>query len=1051
MERKFQYMAPANGYPDWNHNPEITHLNSMNAHAASLPFDTAEEALIGNRCSSRFFKSLNGMWKFSFAENAEKRIADFYETNYDCSFWNEIKVPSNWQLEGYDYPQYTNVIYPWNEREPLAPPFAPTVYNPVGSYIRYFTVPKTWDGQPVFLSFQGVESAFYVWLNGEMVGFHKDTFSPSEFDITPYLIEGENKLAVEVYRWCDASWLEDQDFWRLSGIFREVYLYSTPKQHIYDFFVITELDNDYINSKLNISVTLVDYDNCRDNRVTLELHLFDKAKKPVFKTPLSLNVDLSGKRSNAVELTTSIEAPLKWSAEHPNLYTLVLTLKNQDGLLLEAVSTRIGFRKFEIKDGLMKINGQRIVLKGVNRHEFSCTKGRAIDREDMLTDIILMKQHNINAVRTSHYPNQPAWYDLCDQYGIYVIDETNLETHGTWGYHQTEEEECNIPGSKKSWTKPVLDRANSMFQRDKNHPCVIIWSLGNEAFGGENFLKMHDFFKSNDPTRIVHYEGIVHLRKYEAASDIESQMYSNPRDLEAYALNMMHWEVNSLTMNNNKIKPFLLCEYSHSMGNSTGNLFKYTDLFDKYPILQGGFIWDWIDQAILTKTPEGDDYLAYGGDFGDTPNDGNFCGDGLLFADRTVSPKLYEVKKCYQNVRFYPYDLSQGKVRIENKHLFTNLNEYELIWQVYKNGELTEQGKDQIDLEPISSTVITIPFGELKSSGQVDEFFLNLGFVLKTSTLWAEKGYEMSYDQFRLPAVILTNTEAIGQTADMRATEADHILQITGNTFTVGFDTRNGSLIFYNYKGIELIKEGPAPNFWRAITDNDKGSQLPIRCGVWRDCSKLKRLLNFSKEVYQDRITVTERYELPTTPQLSICKIDYSVNGDGLITISQELLPGESLPELPAVGMLLTLDKSLDNVSWYGRGPQENYWDRAHGAKVGIYSGKVKEQLTPYLRPQECGNRTGVRWVRLTNDQGKGIEIKGLPIVEFSALPYTPYELEEADHIYKLPASDKIAVRVNYKQMGVGGDDSWGARTHPEFTLYSNRTYSYSYSIKGIG
>ena len=1035
---KFVYNAPVNGYPDWNNNPEITHLNSVDAHATFVPFDTIEEARKVDRSLSRYFMSLNGLWKFSFAENAEKRIADFYETKYDCSSWKEIPVPSNWQLEGYDYPQYTNVVYPWSEREQLVPPFAPTIYNPVGSYIRYFTVPKEWNGQPVYLSFQGVESAFYAWVNGELVGFSKDTFSPSEFDITPYLIEGENKLAVEVYRWCDASWLEDQDFWRLSGIFREVYLYSTPKQHIHDFFVITELDHDYRNSALDISVKLTDCDLREDNQVTVELHLFDKTGKSVLNAPVSLNVDLSGKMVRDARLTSRVDNPLKWSAEHPNLYTLVLALKNREGSLIEAVSTRIGFRRFEIKDGLMKINGQRIVLKGVNRHEFSSVKGRAIGREEMLTDIALMKRHNINAVRTSHYPNQPLWYDLCDEYGIYVIDETNLETHGTWGYTQTEEEDRNIPGSKACWTDAVLDRANSMFQRDKNHPSVIIWSLGNESFGGENFIKMHDFFRAVDPTRIVHYEGVIHYRKYEAASDIESWMYANPRELEAYALNI-----------NNK-KPYILCEYSHSMGNSTGNLFKYTDLFDQYPILQGGFIWDWIDQAILTKTPEGRAYLAYGGDFGDTPNDGNFCGDGIIFADRTVSPKLYEVKKCYQNVRFISEDLSQGKIKIENKHLFTNLKEYEFIWQVYCNGDLINQGNDEIDLPPGSSTVVMIPFGDLKSSGMAEEFFLNLGFVLKQDTLWADQGYEMSFEQFKLPVRIEVNTEAAPQTAELSASENNHLLTISGTTFTVAFDIENGTLCSYRYKGMELIKEGPAPSFWRAFTDNDRGSGLPNRCKTWRNSGKSRKLLNFSKEVGKDKVIVTFYFEIPTT-QISYCNVVYTAYGDGRINVDQELFPGADLPEIPEVGMLFTLDQAFDNLSWYGKGPHENYWDRASGAKVGIYSGKVKDQMTPYLRPQECGNKTEVRWARLTNDQGMGIEIKGLPLVEINALPYTPYELEETDHHHKLPTSDRIVVRVNYKQMGVGGDDTWGARTHPEFTLYANRTYSYRYSMRGIG
>ena len=1014
----------------------------MDAHVPILPYASLEEAFRADRTSSSYYQSLDGAWKFSFAENADKRIVDFYEAKFDCSSWNEIKVPSNWQLQGYDYPQYTNVSYPWSEREPLSPPFAPTIYNPVGSYIRYFTVPEDWSGQSVFLSFQGVESAFYVWLNGDLVGFSKDTFSPSEFDITSYLIEGENKLAVEVYRWCDASWLEDQDFWRLSGIFREVFLYSTPRQHIYDFFAITELDNNYIHSTLDIKAKLVNYNASESNIVSIEPLLYDKAGRLVKNTLASKNVDLSGTGVCEILLSTYVNNPLKWSAEHPNLYTLVLALRNQEGILIEAVSTKIGFRKFEIKGGLMTINGQRIVLKGVNRHEFSCNHGRAITMEEMLTDITLMKKHNINAVRTSHYPNQTAWYDLCDEYGIYVIDETNLETHGTWGYTQMEEEDRNIPGSKPCWTDAVIDRANSMFQRDKNHPSILIWSLGNESFGGENFLKMHDFLRRMDPTRIVHYEGIVHYRRYEAASDIESQIYANYKQLEAYALN-------SSTDQNGK-KPFILCEYSHSMGNSTGNLFKYTELFDKYPILQGGFIWDWIDQAIMTNTPEGRAYLAYGGDFGDTPNDGNFCGDGLIFADRTISPKLYEVKRCYQNVSFFSEDLSKGRIRIENKHLFTNLKEYDLLWQVLKNGVIFKQGSLLIELPPGSSTVVTIPFGTLTASGIEDEFYLTIGLVLKSDTIWAAKGYEIAFEQMKLPAVLETNIKSAPRTAKLKVSEYDHLLMISGNTFTVAFDTRNGSLVSYNYKGIELIKEGPIPNFWRAITDNDKGSKHQVRCGIWRESGKARKLINFSTAVDSSKVKITLQFDLPT-PELTRCKVVYSIDWDGLITIEQELQPGASLPEIPEVGMMFLLDQEFDNLSWYGKGPHENYWDRSLGAKVGIYSGRVKDQLTPYLRPQECGNKTEVRWARLINNQGMGIEIKGSPQVEFSALPYTPYELEKADHIYQLPASDKIAVRVNDKQMGVGGDDSWGARTHPEFTLYANRTYRYCYSIRGIG
>lgn len=1030
---KFQYTPPANGYPEWNNNPEIVHINRRQAHVACVPYDTMEEALKVDIHTSRYYQSLNGMWKFSFAKKPKERITNFYEYAYDCSSWDDIKVPSHWQLQGYDYPQYTNVVYPWNDTEDIKPPFAPTVYNPVGSYVRTFTVPEDWGDRSIILSFQGVESAFYVWVNGDLVGFSKDSFTPAEFDITSYLREGENKLAVEVYRWCDGSWLEDQDFWRLSGIFRDVYLYSKPRLNINDYFVITDLDDSYTNSTLTIKTRISNPSQLPLDGIHLEAQLYYDNLEVLSKT-LTLPLDLLDKDCYEMELSTDVKNPLKWSAEHPNLYTLVLSLRTEEKLI-EVISSQIGFRKFEIKDGLMHINGKRIVFKGVNRHEFSCDKGRAVDLNDMETDIKLMKQYNINAVRTSHYPNHPMWYELCDRYGIYVIDETNLETHGLWHYHQKEEEDFNVPGSKACWTAAVLDRANSMFQRDKNHPSVLIWSLGNESFGGENFIKMHDFFRSVDPTRIVHYEGIVHLRQYEAASDIESQMYTKPRDIE----HQLH---------HNK-KPFILCEYSHSMGNSTGNLFKYTELFDRLPRVQGGFIWDWVDQAIRTKTLEGIDYLAYGGDFGEKPHDGNFCGDGIIFADKAVSPKLYEVKRCYQNVNFTADNLSKGQIILENKFLFTNLKEFVFVWQLYKNGICQAEGRDIVDIEPGSSSIITIPYGKLEPCSLQDEYYLNVGFVLDTPNIWANSDHEIAFDQFVLPVVHESKTITNTSYHELITDEDDDRIRISGSDFVLVFSKISGEITSYEVSGNTIFKAGPTPHFWRAYTDNDRGNGLPTRCAPWREASQTKSLTSFSTTIENDQISITVVYELPT-PEVSNCKVTYTISDNGQINVKVDLLPGDNLPEIPEIGMLMILEKAFDNLHWYGKGPHENYWDRNLGAKLGLYSGKVSDQFTPYLRPQECGNKTEVRWARLTNDQGVGFEISGDPTIEINALPYTPFELEDYDHVYKLPDSDKVVIRVNYKQMGVGGDDTWGARTHPEFTLYANRNYSYTYSIKGF-
>lgn len=1032
MRQKLSYTPPKNGYPEWNNNPETFQLNRMKAHATLMPHASVEEALKGDRSASAYTASLNGTWKFSFAEKPDLRIVNFFEAGYDTSSWADIQVPGHWQLQGYDYPQYTNVRYPWEGKEDIKPPYAPTQYNPVGSYVRTFTVPEAWKDQPVYISFQGVESAFYVWVNGDLVGYSEDSFTPAEFDLTPYLQEGENKLAVEVYRWCDASWLEDQDFWRMSGIFRDVYLYSTPKAHIYNFCVVADLDDEYRHGHLQIKAEVMNAFGQQLGRHTLEAALYDAVGNPVL-APLSADVELNDEQERELQLSANVENPMKWTAETPYLYSLVLVLKNVSGDFVEAVSCRIGFRRFELADGLMKINGKRILFKGVNRHEFNCDTGRAITYDDMVRDIQLMKAYNLNAVRTSHYPNHPLWYDLCDEYGLYVIDETNLETHGSWNNFQ-EEEGWTVPASKPEWTANVLDRANSMLQRDKNHPSVIIWSLGNESWGGDNFILMHDFFRTNDPTRLVHYEGVTRCRKSDAASDMESQMYTPPHKVEEYA-------------RSNPKKPFILCEYSHAMGNSNGNLFKYCELFDQYPILQGGFIWDWIDQAIRTKTPEGIEYLAYGGDFGDTPNDGTFCGNGLLFADRSVTPKLYEVKKCYQNVKFETVDLKQGRIRVTNSYLFTNLIDYELKWELAKNGIFVEEGTASLDVEAGTAAEITLPYRLPTDVLDGEECTLTVRLVEKADRAWARAGHEVAFEQFLLPVETRAVQASVGKQLQKEETDID--FTAFSSDFSVTFSKLTGDLTSYRYKGVELMKEAPRPNFWRASIDNDKGNKLPERSATWKEAGQERRLHALQIDSYPNKIEIAVEYTLPTT-SISSCKLLYVVRGNGEIQIREELQPGHNLPEMPEIGMIFQLDASFENLQWYGKGPHENHWDRAESARLGIYDGKVADQYVPYLRPQECGNKTDVRWAELTRADGIGLRIEGAPAVELNALPYTPAELEAHDHMYKLPPSDKVALRVNYRQMGVGGDDSWLSKTHPEFTLYANRSYAYSFTMKGI-
>jgi len=1051
-KRKFVYTPPANGYPEWNNNPEIFQLNRMRANATLIPFATVEEALYGKREESASYLSLNGQWKFAFVTSPDKRNTTFHQADFDCSGWDEITVPGHWQLQGYDYPQYTNIRYPWETTEDIKPPYAPTVYNPVGSYVRSFTVPESWTGQPVYISFQGVESAFYVWVNGDLVGYSEDTFTPAEFDLTPYLQSGENKLAVEVYRWCDASWLEDQDFWRMSGIFRDVYLYTTPLAHLYDFTVCTELDETYQDAVLRVEAKAISADGGHFGTITVEGQLYDAQQNPVLQVPIQTAAELDG--AVTCEVEAAIANPLKWSAEQPNLYTLVLSLKDGSGKLLETVSCKVGFRKFELIDGLMCINGKRIVFKGVNRHEFSCDTGRAVGLEDMITDVKLMKAFNINAVRTSHYPNQPKWYELCDEYGLYVIDETNLETHGSWNAGQPELGDFTVPGSRPEWTANVLDRANSMMQRDKNHPSILIWSLGNEAFGGDNFIQMHDFLREADPSRLVHYEGTTMWRASEAATDMESRMYSRPWEIEQYALT---WPK----------KPFILCEYSHAMGNSCGGLHKYTELFDRYPVLQGGFIWDWIDQAIRTTTPDGVTYMAYGGDFGESPHDGNFCGNGIIFADRTVSPKLYEVKKCYQNIDIEAVDLAAGRLRVRNKMLFTSLEAYSCSWTLTEDGHLSAQGVAAVQAAPGEQAELAIELPKRQGKG---EAVLTVSFTLREATSWADAGHELAYEQFILPRAEQTNAQLEQQgermstgTGTVDAALAEGVLTITGqiaadpdkgvaageHPFALRFDLATGVLTSFVVQETERLRSPLVPNFWRAYTDNDRGNKHHERCATWQFAGQNRNLRAITWEQLADRVIVRTAFDLPTT-SVSRCDIVYTVFASGEVEVHQQLSPGERLPEIPEIGMMLEMDGDFSELEWYGRGPHESYWDRQQGAKLGLYSSTAAAQFVPYIRPQECGNHTDVRRASVTNAAGAGLAITGAPSFEFNALPYTPSELEAHDHVYKLPASEKTVVRINYKQMGVGGDDSWGAKTHPEYTLHANQTYAFTFTLKAI-
>lgn len=1029
--KKFTYTAPENGYPEWNNNPEIFELNRRDASTSSFPFESVEQAKEIDFLKSPFVRSLNGEWKFKWAKNPDNRDLNFYKRNYNTENWDIISVPSHWQFAGYDYPQYTNTTYPWVEHENIQPPFAPTNYNPIGQYIRTFDLDKEWMNSPVLLHFAGVEAVYYIWVNGDLVGYSEDSFTASEFDLSPYVQEGENKLAVEVYRWADASWLEDQDFWRLSGIFRDVLLYRTPNVHVKDFKVQTLLDEEYRDAELVIDTEIENIFNT-DFTGQLEIELHNEIGEAILNDEKEVTEETS-----FVNFTQTIKNPKKWSAEAPNLYTLFILLKNKDGTILEVQRTNVGFRSFELKDGLMKINGERIVFKGVNRHEWDAKRGRAINKEDMEKDIKLMKQFNINSVRTSHYPNHPYWYELCDRYGLYVIDEMNLETHGTWEYGQRELNEYNVPGSNPIWTKNILDRAKSMYERDKNHPSILIWSLGNESFGGDNFLKLYNYFTEVDSSRLVHYEGVFHYRKSEAASDVESTMYIPPKEVEEYALNATE-----------ESKPYIICEFSHAMGNSLGNFYQYTELFDQYPILQGGFIWDWKDQAITRTSKNDKAYLAYGGDFGESPHDGNFSGDGIIFADGQISPKLYEVKKSYQNVEFKVLDFKKGIVEVINKNLFEDLSSYRLNWIVEKNGKVIDKGiVDTIEVAPLREKKIELPLKSYKRTSPEDVLYLMVSLITKEDTLWAEASHEIAFEQVPLP--VKTRVERANDLIEWIVKDEKSMIYIETDNYSYGFDKTTGLLSSLKRGKEELLLASMEPSFWRASTDNDQGSEFDVTSKLWRNTNDYRELEILEIIDLVRGVKVKTSFIYPQLKSLKL-NLEFSFEENGEVAVLYNLVPYEPLPDIPEIGLRMVLNNTFNQLKWFGKGPFETYIDRQSGAKIGLYESTVKRQFVPYLRPQEHGNHVGTKWLEITDEDSNGLKIQGHSVFEFNASEYAFEELEEVDYAYKLDDSDKTVLRINLVQTGVGGDDSWGQEIHPEFRLPGTHPYTFSFGFKLI-
>ncbi len=1014
---------------DWE-NPDVVGRNKEPGHCTYVPYADIGTAVQNDPDKSPYTRCLNGTWKFNWVRKPADRPIHFYRDDYDVSHWDDIKVPANWELQGYGIPIYTDTDYPF----PANPPRIPHDYNPVGSYRMNFTVPETWQERQVFLHFGGVKSAFYVWINGKEVGYSQGSKTPAEFNISESIRSGKNTLAVEVYRWSDGAYLEDQDYWKISGIERGVFLFSTPNVMIRDFFVLGDLDEFYRNGKIEVTVDVKSYLRDTPEKHKIQMHLFDGDQRPVFETPGQEAVEFNETGDAEVRFEKFIENPKKWSAETPNLYTLVLSLLDESGKTAEVVSCQTGFRKVEIKGGQLLVNGIPVTIKGVNRHEHEPETGRVVSEEYMMKDIRLMKQFNINAVRTSHYPNVPRWYELCDRYGLYMIDEANIESHGM-GYRPD-----RTLGNNPAWQKAHLERTVRMVERDKNHPAVIIWSLGNEAGDGVNFEATYSWIKKRDPSRPVQYER-AETRPH---TDIVCPMYRQIHHLEDFL---------KKGLGN---RPLILCEYAHAMGNSVGNLQDYWDYFDKHRELQGGFIWDWVDQGLLKKNEEGEEFWAYGGDFGppDTLSDKNFCINGLVFPDRKLHPHIWEVKKVYQSIKVKPLDLKTGKMRIFNTYDFTDFNVFETKWTVMADEEEIARGKlPRMDIPPRCSQEVTLPLSNIEPEPG-KEYFLKLSFTLREPKSLLPEGHEVAWEQFKLP--LSQSVPAIDRKRfpKLSLQKSEGLIEIKGKNFTISFDEPTGMLTSYVLENTELIRSGPAPNFWRAPTDNDFGWGMPKRLRIWKGAGAGRNVEKVAtKRVSSREVQVDVVSRIPAGD--AKYSTSYRIFGSGDIIVTNSFAPGNTAqPEMPKFGMIMTLPAEFENIIWYGRGPHENYWDRKTGSPVGVYSGKVMDLYHPYIRPQENGNRTDVRWVALINDKGIGLLAVGRPLLSISAHHFIDEDFDPGlekrqRHTFHLKKRDLVTLKLDYKQMGVGGDTSWGdrARPHPEYRL-PVKEYSYSFRLR---
>jgi beta-galactosidase len=1019
--------------PSFWENELTNEYNREPMHATYFAFENKELGLKDDKEQSKNFQSLNGNWKFKWVDKPADRPFGFWEINYDDSHWPDFKVPATWEVNGYGIPIYTNIRYDFDYLIKPDPPHVPHQYNPVGSYRREVMIDKNWNGKDIYIQFGAVRSCFYLWVNGQWVGYSEDSKLPAEFNITQYIKPGqENLIAFQVYRWSDGTYIEDQDMWRLAGVDRDVFMYARKLVHIRDIQIIPDLTDNYKNGLLNISLDFLKNNDPALESYKASFELSDSSGKLISTSSVSLND--SAKFKNVV---IRLNDPKQWSAETPYLYNVITSLTDKNGKVIEVIPQKTGFRKVEIKDNALYVNGQAILIKGVNRHEMDPFTGQVISKKRMEQDVRIMKENNINAVRTSHYPNDPYWYQLCDKYGLYVVDEANLESHGM-GFG------ANSLSKKPSWFLQHFQRDSRAVERDKNHPSVIVWSMGNEAGMGVNFEKCYEWIKHRDPSRPVEYEP-ASATPY---SDIYCPMYPSPDDM------VDHVKYDS----GHNQKPFILVEYAHAMGNTDGNFNDYWDTIRKYyPRMQGGYIWDFVDQGLQKITDKGDTIWAYGGDYGvDMPNDQNFNDNGLVGPDRSLHPHMLEVKKQYQNIFTYAADVTTGRIKIYNENFFKNLEDVYLDWELTGDGKIIEKGKvESLNVPAHEAAVIDLPY-KLPDSKKYKEAFLNVYFKTRSAEGLVPANCEIAKDQLVLYSH-LNQTQSISESSKLHVSITDTFIRVNNDKTKFEFNRHDGLLHQYIANGTNFLKAGYElkPNFWRPPTDNDFGADLQKKLINWKRASHNYTLLDFNIDSSDNKnIRLKMHYSLPDV--YAYLDINYELNGDGMIKVTESLHADSSKqePMMFKFGMQMMLPKKYDQMEWYGRGPSENYWDRKDAAFVGLYKMSVRDQFHPYLRPQETGNKTDVRWVKLTDKNGKGLLITGDTVLNISPRHFLDKDLDDGlekhnSHAGELKERNMTVLNIDLQQTGVGGINSWGAWPLKQYRL-NYQDYRYSFVIKPV-